>query len=135
MYMTGKNFYYILYNTLQAFAAPTAQQWPSFYQCRGLCSLPGTYEMLVKGCGPELVDQSKRLHDEMGDGLGKFGGGSTIPPSISYQTLLSSCLPPIFLPYPNSLFKRACDTRSVGVSRITPDVYRGTLASQSVVPL
>lgn len=77
MYMTGKNFCYILYNTLQTFAAPTAQQWPSFYQCRGLCSLPGTYEMLVKGCGPELVDQSKRLHDEMDDGLGKFGGGST----------------------------------------------------------
>ncbi len=30
--------------------------------------------MLVKNCGPKLVDQSKRIH-EMGGFLGKFGVG------------------------------------------------------------
>ena len=79
--------------------------------------------MLVKSCGPELVDQSKRLH-EMGGFLGKSGSVN-----IS-RTLLSSSLPP--MPYP--FFQRACDTRSTGVSRIASLIYRGILASQNLAP-
>lgn len=94
--------------------APGKQQWPIFYQCRGLCSLPRTYEMLVKGCGPELVDQSRRFH-EMGGFLDKFG--------VDYCFLLAypakRSFPPVFLPCPYSFFQR----RSVGVSRIAPNVY------------
>ena len=54
--------------------------------------------MLVKSCGPELVDQPKRLH-EMGGFLGKSGVGQHFLPA--YPT--EHCFPPVFLPCPISL--------------------------------
>lgn len=58
----------------------------------GLFTATGRCEMLLNGCGPELVDQSERLHE-----LGEFRVGWHFFPADPTKCYFS----PIFFPYPN----------------------------------